>query len=139
MNSFILSKAIQKYGSENFSIEVICECPSIELLNEMEIYFIQQFCTLAPNGYNVTLGGKNHQLTSATKEKMSKSHIGIPHDWKPTFTTDELNIRANRLKGNKLRLGKPVSKETRQKISNSMKKARAINPWSTSKISYSNT
>ena len=47
--------AFKKYGIDNFSFEVIEECP-IELLDEREIYWIQQFNSFE-NGYNMTLGG----------------------------------------------------------------------------------
>lgn len=51
----ILYKAFQKYGIENFSFEIIEECPTT-LLNEKEIYWIKYYDTYN-NGYNATLGG----------------------------------------------------------------------------------
>lgn len=50
-----LYKAIRKYGVKNFIIEMIEECPS-EIVNEREIYWIQQYDSYH-NGYNATLGG----------------------------------------------------------------------------------
>ena len=51
-----LNNAINKYGSENFTIEVIKECNIYEL-NYYEEYYIKLYNTLSPNGYNLTSGG----------------------------------------------------------------------------------
>lgn len=48
--------AIIKYGIENFIWEILEEC-SIKELDIKEKYYIQQYNTLAPNGYNLTDGG----------------------------------------------------------------------------------
>jgi group I intron endonuclease len=50
-----LYRAIKKYGSDNFYIELIEECDS-KLLNEREIYWISYFNSYK-NGYNSTPGG----------------------------------------------------------------------------------
>lgn len=49
-------KAIEKYGWNNFKVEIIEEV-KIEELNEAERNSILKFNTLAPNGYNLTIGG----------------------------------------------------------------------------------
>ena len=51
-----ICRAIRKYGIENFSIEQIEEVEN-DLLNEREIYWIQEFQTYGKNGYNATKGG----------------------------------------------------------------------------------
>lgn len=56
----ILHKAIKKYGEFNFSYEIIEEC-SKEQLDEREIYWIQYYNSMAPNGYNQTSGGYSGQ------------------------------------------------------------------------------
>ena len=48
-----ISLAIQKYGKENFSFEIIEEC-SVEKLNEREQFWIKYYNSLSPNGYNIT-------------------------------------------------------------------------------------
>lgn len=51
----LIKYALFKYGQENFTFEVIEECPQ-ELLNEREQYWIKYYNTYE-EGYNLTLGG----------------------------------------------------------------------------------
>lgn len=51
--------AIQKYGKDNFTIEILEEC-NVEVLNEREIYYISKFDTFK-NGYNLTIGGDGNK------------------------------------------------------------------------------
>ncbi len=48
----VISKAIKKYGQENFTFEIIEECP-LEQLNEREEFYIKKYNSCIPNGYNV--------------------------------------------------------------------------------------
>ena len=72
-----LHNAIEKYGAKNFIIEPIIEVPTIELLNEFEAEYIKKYCTLAPNGYNLTEGGRAPRHNVETRAKMSRSRIGL--------------------------------------------------------------
>lgn len=67
-----ISKAIRKYGPDNFTMEVICRCRMDEL-NEKEIYYIAQHDCLAPKGYNCSIGGDSPNLNALDKAKMLKS------------------------------------------------------------------
>lgn len=51
----LIKLALQKYGANNFTFEVIEECNQEEL-DKKEIYWIKYFDTYN-NGYNLTLGG----------------------------------------------------------------------------------
>lgn len=51
--------AIRKYGSDNFQLEVLEECP-YSSLNEREIFYIAKYNTLK-DGYNLTLGGSGNR------------------------------------------------------------------------------
>ena len=57
-NKTYISKAIQKYGKENFQIEVIEICNNVDDLDERERYWINFFNCKVPNGYNFTDGGE---------------------------------------------------------------------------------
>lgn len=52
-----LNNAIRKYGEEDFEIELLMRCP-VEDLHAWEIHWIHKLETLAPDGYNLTSGGK---------------------------------------------------------------------------------
>src|SRR5271166_4821159 len=90
----ILHNAIAKHGKENFSVEAICEVPTKELANEFEKEYIARYCTLAPNGYNIQLGGDNRPpMSEEQKEKLRQQ-----------------------MTGNKFRLGLSPSEETKEKL-----------------------
>lgn len=59
----IVHKAMRKYGINNFTVEEL-ECIDADSkediqkqLNDLEIYYIEKYNTLKPNGYNMTKGG----------------------------------------------------------------------------------
>lgn len=54
-----LHRAFRKYGYENFSYEILQETNDIDLLNELEIFYIDHYNTQVPNGYNILAGGRN--------------------------------------------------------------------------------
>ena len=56
----LLHRAFRKYGFENFQYEILAkDIDSIDVLNELENYYIKQFNCKPPTGYNVEDGGKN--------------------------------------------------------------------------------
>lgn len=58
----IFHRALHKYGIQNFSYEVLEICLEEEL-DEKEIYYIQKYNTITPNGYNLQLGGVSGRTT----------------------------------------------------------------------------
>ena len=69
-------RAYDKHGKNNFESEIIVECSDSEL-NKLEVYYIQKFNSLAPNGYNIELGGKSGQrFTEEMRKKSSEIRIG---------------------------------------------------------------
>lgn len=56
----LLHRAFRKYGFDKFIYEILVQdIDDINILNELEIYYINKFNTQTPNGYNVEKGGKN--------------------------------------------------------------------------------
>ena len=53
-----IHRAIQKYGVDNFSFEIIELCELIEL-DTKEQFWISYYSSLIPNGYNMVDGGSN--------------------------------------------------------------------------------
>ena len=81
----ILKMAYKKYGISNFKKEIICFCKDEDEYNEKEIYYIKEYNTFAPNGYNINVGGKggdnfkHHPDQSKVKnvfKKLKESNIG---------------------------------------------------------------
>lgn len=52
----ILHKSIRKHGIDVFDIEIIENC--CENIDEREKYWINEFDSMMPNGYNMTTGGE---------------------------------------------------------------------------------
>src|ERR1700761_830172 len=70
-----LYNAIRKYGWDNFVKEIIHEC-SVEELDSLEQYYIENFNTMVPNGYNLLSGGnKNKKASDETREKIRQAII----------------------------------------------------------------
>jgi group I intron endonuclease len=66
--------AIRKYGEESFVWCELVSCNSIEMLNEMEIMFINKFNSFK-DGYNMTLGGDGGD-TISYKSDVEKKNQG---------------------------------------------------------------
>lgn len=76
--SSYLHKAMNSYGVDNFSFEVIEICDN-ELLNEKEQYWIREYNSMSPNGYNLTSGGEgtvgySREQTVEERQKRSESN-----------------------------------------------------------------
>lgn len=57
-DNFLIHKAIQKYGKNNFNFSILEEC-DINSLDERECYWINYYNSIVPNGYNMISGGSN--------------------------------------------------------------------------------
>ena len=70
-----IHRAIQKYGRDAFSVEII-QYPSIseEALNAVERWKIRQLQTLSPSGYNLVEGGEGGKHSEETHQKFRKSN-----------------------------------------------------------------
>lgn len=103
-----LHQAILKHGKDNFVISLICEAPTEELMNEFEQEYIVRYCTMVPNGYNLTAGGRVPKHNNETRKKMSLSHAGMrgPSSYSENWTESMRESTRNRCKAS----GNPNSK-----------------------------
>jgi len=130
----LVTKAIKKYGKNNFKKETLIECSSQEELDEQEIFWIQVLNTLQPYGYNISVGGTSGPLgmihsektkkkirikslgrkcTKSAKIKISKANIGRKRP--------DVSIRNKITKiNNEYCIGRVLSEETKKKISKSL-------------------
>jgi group I intron endonuclease len=77
-----LYSAIRKYGKENFEIsEIVSGDFSKDELNNLEIFFIQHYNTLSPNGYNLQTGGNTTTLADEVKKSISNTMMGRKITW----------------------------------------------------------
>jgi len=84
----IFARALRKYGIEQFEWSIIWT-GDIELLNEMEIYYIKNNKSYlyskeydGSNGYNLTIGGDSFERSDELKAKVSlKNRSYIEYKW----------------------------------------------------------
>ena len=114
----LLKRAIEKYGKNGFETKVIYYSDNQIELNEKEIHFIKLFRSLAPNGYNLALGGASGNHSDETKKLIGSYHIG------------KLVSIETRNKLSKALKGKVLSQETIEKIriTKSISKINKIKP-----------
>jgi group I intron endonuclease len=117
-NCRYLKSAFKKYGLENFDFKLICIGFDSDL-NNLEIYYINKYNSIVPNGYNLRLGGNSGgKHNEETKIKISE-----------TLKKTLKNPNIVRIKN---QLGKPHTEEIKNKISNSLK-GRKLKPESIQK------
>lgn len=71
-SSSVFHNSINKYGYQNFKVEEILSCFSKEELDKMEDFYIKQYDTLTPNGYNIKEGGANGKWSKHRTDQLSK-------------------------------------------------------------------
>lgn len=121
---FLLTEAIQKYGEQNFSIELIESVESADRAYELEIFYIQEYNTKVPNGYNLTDGGDGifgwevteeyrQECSERVKQLHKEKKVGM---YGKRHSDETKKKMSNSSKGNKNCLGRILTEETKQKI-----------------------
>ncbi len=79
-SNYAIHNAMRKHGVLNFRMEALCECSSMDELNEDEEHYILLLDCLIDNGhgYNLTCGGSSSRKSELTKHKISISHLAKP-------------------------------------------------------------
>ena len=74
----LLYKAKEKYGKENFSLEIIEKDISKDDIDAKERYYIELYNSLVPQGYNLSNGGiSNKSISESGKIKLKECNLGI--------------------------------------------------------------
>lgn len=107
-----LRNAVKKYGWKNFTTEILAETLTLDQANELEERLIAEHNTLAPRGYNLQAGGKNHTVAECVRLKISNKKKGIPR-------TEEAKQRMRGPRGPQpnMRKSKNLTVEQRRKLS----------------------
>ena len=75
----VFHKAIKEYGFDSFVFTHIADAFDLQSACDLERMLIQQHNTLAPNGYNMTVGGQvgpaGYKHSAETKEKIRQANI----------------------------------------------------------------
>jgi len=103
-----IALAIQKYGKDNFTIEVVYTATSIEELNIKEQQYISEFDSMAPKGYNLTSGGLNYEVSEETRKKHSISSSGrvVTEETKRKMSEIKTGVKVSELAKYSQKLGK---------------------------------
>jgi len=82
--------SIKNYGIGNFVFEIIDSADNLNELNDKEIYWIDFYNSVSPNGYNVTGGGQGKKMIS-TNELSRRISKGLQNSekWQKTKNSEE--------------------------------------------------
>lgn len=131
-SDYLISRAIQKYGWDNFIAEILIETESLDAYTLLESEYIQKYQSNNPEtGYNMTAGGEGtigYKHSDNTKEifralklgkKLSPDHIkNISESNKGRIcSVDTRKKISNANKGKQMWLGKTLSDEHKSKLS----------------------
>lgn len=86
----ILYNAMLKYGTQNFSFEIIEN--KCEDYNEKEKFWIKELNTLKPNGYNMTEGGEEPPIFHGEKHPMATHNLEEIKKIKDLLANTKLSI-----------------------------------------------
>lgn len=142
---YALHEAMATIGLESFAVEHIASATTYADLLDIERILIKQHGTLSPSGYNNTTGGQGHVASDATRALLSsvrkgriigpehRARIGAAHSGRKHTDEARANMKAGRDKRTwkhttdslaKLSAslsGRPVTAETRAKMSNALR------------------
>lgn len=108
-------RAIQKYGWDNFTHEILMDNLSLEKANEYEQLHIKEHNTLSPNGYNLKSGGNCGVLCKEIVEQIANKTRGQK---RPRTEEHQRNLTAalkGRISPTKGKKMPPQSEETKRK------------------------
>ena len=90
-----LKRAINKYGKENFTKEILEFCATKDELNKKEIYWIENLdSTNRISGYNISIGGEEGDRDSGYKIVKQ----GVYNYWVEKYGKEEADIRLSNQK-----------------------------------------
>lgn len=111
----LILKIIKKYGTKIFTRQIIDYASSQEELSDKEIYYINKYQTLYPNGYNLTLR-KQGTNPYVPKEASQELRMIRSENAKVLWQKDEYREKISEKRKETWK-----SEEHRKKISNAMK------------------
>ena len=97
----LFRRALQRYGRNNFTQQLLCECMNQQEMNAKEKYYIQKYnATDIKVGYNLSVGGIggshsawNKGLTKETDERVAKYTSSRRNSFKGNFGMSNGNAK----------------------------------------------
>jgi group I intron endonuclease len=123
----LITKAVLKYGKENFKLEILAFASSREALDTLEIKYIAEYREIYGNEflYNLSAGGVGPRIpcTKEKKEKLKKANAEAYKN-NPKLLEDKIKWAQERfsIPENNPRYHAVVTKETRIKLSEASSK-----------------
>lgn len=108
--------SMRKHGFEKFRFGILLKC-NIDELNKWEKFYITIFDSVQ-NGYNLTYGGDSCIMSIETRNKISKSKMGMLHS-----VETKTKMSNDRRGANHPLYGKQHSKATVDKIKDTIRKS----------------
>lgn len=75
-----ISRAIRKYGRENFTFEVLFSDVPMDEIDELERQQIIKYNSLVPNGYNVAKGGMYNRVGAESREGEANNNAHLTYE-----------------------------------------------------------
>lgn len=138
----VVSKAIKKYGLENFEFIELCSAKTEIDLNELESYFIKLYDSAGLNGYNLTLGGDAScgKFTKEVRLKMRMAKLGKKRKdihANQSGSSKEIFEHAQRLEGETENVNNPSTSSRQPCVSKyELNKEEIISLYNENKSSY---
>ena len=112
-----LQNSYNKYGTDNFKMELVCLC-SKENLTEMESFYCKAFNTFDKNfGYNLKEPTTHVNMSEESRKRRSESMMGQQRSLGYRHTDEAKKAIAESSRNRKSSVGHVLSEEHKNKIS----------------------
>lgn len=124
----LLWRAIEKYGIENFYVEVLKWCNNLEELNKSEEYYIKKYNSVSSeNYYNIAKGGAGGFEFNGINVAKTERVRQILREQSFRLHTPEVQGRIDRKGKNNPMYGRHTSEKQKKAVSDYQKLHRGIN------------
>ncbi len=116
----LIKQAFEKYGWDNFKVELLEECDTFEELNQAERDWISKFNAVkSKDFYNICYGGKSNPAHPLSPEEIEQRRIQMHKRWESEDYQREMSqmLHEKQKDGKSWMIGKHHSVETRAKMS----------------------